>query len=546
MKANIGNSDTSNRENNTMQINKERIRENSVKCKNTMQITLDDDFNVPDSKADIDSIIREWGNPHADSVKVSGERAEVKGSLDFAFLYCGRNETNGKVMPYKMAGSMNFNENVNLPDNADGTYAVCDAKLEDLTVKAINSRKVSIKAIIAITVVCEELSEIQAAAGVEEDDGWHIQTLSEDVVYSELAVNLRDNLRIKESLSVPAGKPEVGEIIWEESCIKSFNSRLTDDGVSLNGEAGIFFMYIPVDESQPVQWVETTFPFEGKLDINGCSEDMVSFVQYRLISFTMEARPDYDGENREIAVEMVLDLSVRGYEERHQTVINDIYSPVKNITVKCDETKLKKLIVRNNGKCRVSQRVKTDRYAGIMQICNCSGTAQIDDISVEEDGIVINGAVIAAVFYVTSDDAVPMGGLKAVVPFSYKLQLTSCKDMDYTLDISVEQLSAVMTTKDEIEIKGSVSIDAICFEMYTCQAANECEITDYDEKEYLALPGIAGYISDGTQNMWNITKKYHTTMDMIKQQNSQLSDIDDLNYRPPRGQKLLLIKTPAI
>lgn len=70
-------------------------------------------------------------------------------------------------------------------------------KLEDLTVKAINSRKVSIKAIIAITVVCEELSEIQAAAGVEEDDGWHIQTLSEDVVYSELAVNLRDNLRIK-------------------------------------------------------------------------------------------------------------------------------------------------------------------------------------------------------------------------------------------------------------------------------------------------------------------------------------------------------------
>ena len=31
-------------------------------------------------------------------------------------------------------------------------------------------------------------------------------------------------------------------------------------------------MYIPVDESQPVQWVETTFPFEGKLDINGCSE----------------------------------------------------------------------------------------------------------------------------------------------------------------------------------------------------------------------------------------------------------------------------------
>ena len=67
--------------------------------------------------------------------------------------------------------------------------------------------------------------------------------------------------------------------------------------------------------------------------------------------------------------------------------------------------------------------------------------------------------------------------------------MTSCKDMDYTLDICVEQLSAVMTTKDEIEIKGSVSIDAICFEMYTCQAANECEITDYDERR---VPSTSG------------------------------------------------------
>ena len=38
-------------------IRKENIHENRIKCSNTMQITLDDDFNVPDSKPDIDSII---------------------------------------------------------------------------------------------------------------------------------------------------------------------------------------------------------------------------------------------------------------------------------------------------------------------------------------------------------------------------------------------------------------------------------------------------------------------------------------------------------
>ena len=34
-------------------INKGYIHDNECKCKNTIQITLDDDFNVPDNKADI-------------------------------------------------------------------------------------------------------------------------------------------------------------------------------------------------------------------------------------------------------------------------------------------------------------------------------------------------------------------------------------------------------------------------------------------------------------------------------------------------------------
>lgn len=35
-------------------INKGYIHDNECKCKNTIQITLDDDFNVPDNKADIE------------------------------------------------------------------------------------------------------------------------------------------------------------------------------------------------------------------------------------------------------------------------------------------------------------------------------------------------------------------------------------------------------------------------------------------------------------------------------------------------------------
>ena len=59
-----------------MRIDREEIHENKIVCSNTMQITLDDDFNVPDSKADIETIVKERGSVHIDTVKAVGDRAE--------------------------------------------------------------------------------------------------------------------------------------------------------------------------------------------------------------------------------------------------------------------------------------------------------------------------------------------------------------------------------------------------------------------------------------------------------------------------------------
>ena len=44
-----------------MNLKHENIHEYVIKCTNTTQITLDDDFNVMDSKPDIDLIVKEWG-----------------------------------------------------------------------------------------------------------------------------------------------------------------------------------------------------------------------------------------------------------------------------------------------------------------------------------------------------------------------------------------------------------------------------------------------------------------------------------------------------
>ena len=52
----------------------------------TSQMTLDDDFNVPDSMDDVEQLILQNGEIVIESVRKQGEKAVVKGKLAFRVL----------------------------------------------------------------------------------------------------------------------------------------------------------------------------------------------------------------------------------------------------------------------------------------------------------------------------------------------------------------------------------------------------------------------------------------------------------------------------
>ncbi len=526
-----------------MRINKESIHENKIKCTNTLQITLDDDFNVPDSRPDIDTIIKEHAKLRMEPVKAQGEHAQITGTMDFAILYIGERENDGRHFPVKMTGSMPVNENINLSEDADNTYVSCESKIDDITVKTINSRKVSIKAIVTLNVISEQLEDVSVGNDIEdESDEDVLQIHKQSVDYAQLAVNLRDNLRIRESIQLPESKPEAAELLWEDLDIKSMDTRLTDDGVDVNGELGLFVMYQAADDSQSVQWYETNVPFDGKLDINGCSADMVSYIKYNAVNTNIEVKPDYDGANREINVEMTMDMDVKVYEERNTDIISDIYSPVKQVTCENNTVTFKKLLVRNNSKCRAVDTIKADDYVNVLQICNCTGTAQIDDIEVDDEGVQVDGAVIVNVFYVTADDNAPMGSLHTAIPFSNKIQAKNDGRIEYSIEPHVEQLTAVMTGTNEIQIKAVVSLDMISFEPFEANAVMECSVEPFEENEFLKFPSIIGYIANGEETLWDIAKKYHTTTESIRLGNKNITDCVSDDCKIKTGDKLLLVK----
>ena len=527
----------------SVRLRTENIHEYRLKCNTVAQITLDDDFNVPDTKDDIELIVKEWGNVQTDSVKVNKDKAAVDGELKFSLLYIGASSDSERMQPVKMTGKMSFSENVNLSGDCTGDYVTCQASIEDLSIKAINSRKISVKAIVTLKLICESLQDIQMITGVDETENTDIQQLKEELEFVQLAVNQRDNFRIRENVSLPAGKPEIQEIIWDDVDVRNLNTRLADDGLKLAGDLDIFVMYIGNGETGNVQWYETTASFEGSLDISGCNADMIPYVNFQIIGKTVEERPDLDGENRDIAVEVVLDMDVKAYEERKKDVIADIYSPSYDMEIENADTQLRCLVVRNNVSSRVSGNLQLENYADLMQICNCTATVQLDDVTYKEGELVAEGVVSANVFYITSSDSQPLGSVHTIIPFAgtVKIDGVSPDSLEYNIKPSVQQLSATINSAGVIEVKSSVSLDVIVFRNFEYSGIKSAYMSE--EKCNLSkMPSMTGYIADGTKTLWDVSKMYHTTADSIKASNPKCADGLSESVIIPRGTKLLLVK----
>ena len=138
-----------------MELTTKTIHMATVRGTAFTQITLDDDFIVPDVQPDIERLIADQGNPVITDIRKAPGKAEVSGQLEFNVLY----QAPGGQLANPLADKLTFSERINLEGLEEKDYLHVQVEIEDLSVDIINSRKISVKAIVALMLTAEGLSD---------------------------------------------------------------------------------------------------------------------------------------------------------------------------------------------------------------------------------------------------------------------------------------------------------------------------------------------------------------------------------------------------
>jgi len=212
---------------------------------------------------------------------------------------------------------------------------------------------------------------------------------------------------------------------------------------------------------------------------------------------------------------------IRLYEEESVKILEDFFSPEKEILPVRKEESYESLVTRNYSKCRTSERIRMKKDAPrMLQFCHSQGDVRIDEVKMTEQGVQVEGAVQVTLLYVTADDSVPFAILQGDVPFSHLIEAEGIKDTcRCNLNAGLEQLSAAMIDSEEIEVKASVSLHAFVADTHPYGFIVDVSEQEMDLRKIQEKPGIVGYLSQQGDTLWDIAREFGTTPKNLREWN---------------------------
>lgn len=524
-----------------------------------LQIPLEEDINVSDTRPDVGRLVFTHGKVKIDEIKTGMNKIWVKGKLLFQVLY----EAEGKDAGMSgMEGELPFMEEIYMDQVESQDRVICESMLEDMRMNMINSRKLSIQAVITLKPRVEELVETKICTGIADFqmqtqtsgipsvEGEQLEYRRKQQEYLETAVCKRDLLRIHEESRVGSVLPAIGTLLWKSVDVTQVDFKPLEEKLGVSGEMTLFLVYTE-ELSGKVNWYEAVIPFSGNIECQSCREGMIADVSYDMGHEEITVRDDADGEVRIIGIELALELEMKLLCKGDAQVVADIYGVSCEVDTITQKSIMRRLYQDIYVEEKFAHNTKLEEaQPRPLQICHSDARLEIEDCIFGEDEITWKGNVNVRMLYLSGEEGGGFHTLEDSVPFSLTRQLLGIKNNQikeadlstqrYALLPQLTQLHTSLKDGNQIEWRGVIQLHMPLYDVNEENMLQEIQIGELDSQKLEKLPGFAIYFVKKGDTLWQIGKQYYVSVEKIKEINQLTSD----EIKP--GDRLLIVKAGEI
>lgn len=517
-----------------MELVKKEILFNCQKSRETIYFSKEESFNLSDVMEDIAFVLQKRGQIKVLEIKKEAGKVRVLGEISFSILYMSAS-LDKRLASFN--GRMSFEEDINVDGMEEADDVSLEVNLEQISVDVGNSRKIRVNAMTSMTVIAENKCGEEVLCDVETSDS-AMQIKRNNLKYLNKKSCVNEAVTIEESLQLQSGYENIGKIIWHNILLSNVDFKYQDGQIAIFGDMQLFVVYLS-ENSEKTEFVQETVPFHQMIPCNECSEDVIVNCRFNMSSCDVEEIEDFDGEERSLHISCILDLNICIYAEESEEYIEDIYSVKDSVVPDITMLASQKLLSQNTSKCRVNEVVNLQgNKTSVLQLLSGSGRLKNVKQTQSEGGVMIEGIISADGLYITSDDDIPYDRFQGEIQFNHFVEIPHMDEQsEYKIDCRLEQISLNMAGENAIEVKALVSMQVLAYDIILTPVILNIKIEDTKPDKMREIPGITGYVVNEEESLWDIAKKYMTTVDAIKDVNDITTDCVHAN------DKIIIVKS---
>jgi len=349
----------------------------------------------------------------------------------------------------------------------------------------------------------------------------------------------QERFTVSEQLTLPGSKPNIREILLVTAQVSNREERTANGRVNLSGELLVTTLYRGDTDESVIEFVESTVPFNGPIDISGAREDMFTDALLQIHDCQGKVVTDDDGEDRVIEIEVDLGVQMKVYSTETLSVLEDAYCTKQQLHINKTAIRVPRLVCHNRNQTPVKEVVTLGTGSpDMLQVFRVRGLAYLDEVKLLEDKVIVEGAITTDILYVAESDAQPLGSYRTIIPFRQVIEAKgTAPNMQVTVEPSIDTATFNMLSGRETEIRFTLTFNTRVIEEEEAQIINGITASDPDPDALSAMASMTVYTVQTNDNLWRIAKHYNTPLDELL----AVNDIDS-NVKLTPGQKLLILK----
>lgn len=491
-------------------MNRDTLTTSEVVFEGSQEQPVDIDFTLPDYCPDIQRILKCQIYPRITSKNISADRLDVDGTTCLKLMYA--DSATGKMRCFEH--SIPFSSSFNLKSTPEDVVAILKPKVEYVNCRAVSPRRIDVHGAFSL---CAKVFGKEKHPIISDILANDIEQKKTNVMSSDITGIGQMQFLINEVLEVSGGKPMAESIVRVNTEAFLHDYKTIANKLILKGEAIIKILYMSDSGEGSIHSMEYSIPISQIMDVNGIDEDSICNVKLDVMNENVEIREDTSGENHLFDVEIRICVVATAYIDHNLSLITDVYSTKYEIKPSYKQTEIYRL-VENISDNYVEKKNIEFPEKGISTIIDTWSELCSINTKREDDKLIFKGKYNVCILGLDNEEE-PFY-IERMLDFTTTHNGTyDCPDTYCDIEAKLLSLSFRLTGSNEIEIKSEIIISGTVYCVYICKAISEIQVDENILKEKDNNAAVTIYYASQGESIWNIARKYCTSVDAIKIEN---------------------------